>query len=258
MSILSATELDLQSRFDAFHVARASSSLVAELYAAAMGDAYPREVAPFSSCDVGVLGAMVARLRLAPGQVLADVGCGTGGVGLWLARALAVSLVGVDISAAAVAVASRRRAAFAVADRAVFRTGTLEATGLPDGQAHGLVCVDALGFAADRDAALRELRRVLRPGGRAVLTRALSRRSSNWAERIGWAGFEVEHVDERPGEPGIWRRLYELWITHEGDLRRELGDAQAASMLAEAARILPTLDSRRAVLLTLRRPGAAQ
>ncbi|MEV7930439.1 hypothetical protein [Kitasatospora sp. NPDC088779] len=54
----------------------------------------------------------------------------------------------------------------------------------------------------------------------------------------------------------MWARLYQLWQDHEAELRRELGDAPAGSMLAEAARTLPTLDGRRAVALTLRRPPA--
>ncbi|MFF3940446.1 class I SAM-dependent methyltransferase [Streptomyces phaeofaciens] len=58
------------------------------------------------------------------------------------------------------------------AERTAFRVADLEDTGLPDGCADGIVCVDALGGATDRIAALRELRRVLAPGGRLVMTRA--------------------------------------------------------------------------------------
>ncbi|MFD6286348.1 hypothetical protein [Streptomyces sp. NPDC060205] len=80
--------------YDAFHGARARSDLTARLYAAAMGEDYPAEVAASSSCDWPLLGLMTARLRMSQGQLLVDAGCGTGGVGLWLARALAVRLDG--------------------------------------------------------------------------------------------------------------------------------------------------------------------
>ncbi|MFE2965813.1 class I SAM-dependent methyltransferase [Streptomyces sp. NPDC059340] len=254
MSTLSAPEQDLQAHFNAFHAARASSDLVSRLYAEAMGDAYPAEVTASSSCDWALLGTMVTRLRLRPGQVLADIGCGTGGVGLWLARALAVQLAGVDISSTAVELATPRRSHFLAPDRAVFRVGTVEETGLPDGHVHGAVCVDAMGNAVDRSAALRELHRVLHPGGRAVITRAVRRDSPPaWKEQATDAGFEVEHIDERPGEPAMWRRLYELWIAHEADLRRHLGDVQAQNMLHEATRTLPRLDNRHAFMMTLRR-----
>lgn len=58
-------------------------------------------------------------------------------------------------------------------DRAAFRVAELEDTGPPNSSAHRIVCVNALGR-ADR-AVVRELGRVLAPGGRLVLTRALRR-----------------------------------------------------------------------------------
>lgn len=125
------------------------------LYAEAMGEDYPAEVAASSSCDWPLLGLMTVRLRMPPGRLLVDAGCGTGGIGLWLARALAVRLAGFDLPPVAVAQATVRRADFlgTDADRAAFRTADLEDTGLPDSSAHGIVCVDALGRARDRDAA---------------------------------------------------------------------------------------------------------
>ncbi|MEU3353084.1 class I SAM-dependent methyltransferase [Streptomyces sp. NPDC037389] len=245
------------AQYDAFHAARARTDLVSRLYAAAMGEDYPAEVASSSSCDWPLLALMTARLRMRPGQLLVDAGCGTGGIGLWLARALALRLEGFDLSPVAVAQANDHRSRFGMsADRAVFRVAELENTGLPDRHAHGIVCVDALGRAADREAAVRELGCVLAPGGRLVLTRA-GRRAADpaWHEQARVAGLAVEHVDERPAEPAMWERLYRLWIAHGDELRHELGEAQTQNMLREAHEVLPTLPGRRAVLLTLRRPS---
>ncbi|MFC9816535.1 class I SAM-dependent methyltransferase [Streptomyces virginiae] len=247
------------TQYDAFHAARARTTLVASLYAQAMGEDYPVEVAASSSCDWPLLGLLTARLRLRPGQLLVDAGCGAGGIGLWLARALAVRLAGFDLSTVAATQATARRAHFLgpAADRAVFHVGELENTGLPDDCAHGIVCVDALGGAADRAAALIELGRILAPGGRLVVTRALRRGAEPaWHEQVAAAGLTQEHLDERPGEPAMWERLYQLWIAHADQLRRELGQAPAENMLREAHRMLPKVRGRRAVLLTLRRPAA--
>lgn len=242
--------------FDGWHAARAGAPLVARLYAEAMGERYPYEVAANSSVDWPLLGLLVARLRLTPGQLLVDAGCGTGGVGLWLARALSARLAGADVSAAAIQHATARTTAFIPAARAVFRVAPLEATGLPDGCAHGLVCVDALSFATDRTRALRELCRVLAPGGRLALTRAVRRDADpDFEEHARVAGLVLEHVDERPDEPATWERVFGLWQRHADALARELGDTETQNMLATASRTLPRLPGRRAVLLTLRRPA---
>ncbi|MGW7343073.1 class I SAM-dependent methyltransferase [Streptomyces sp. NPDC054854] len=245
------------AQYDAFHAARARTGLVARLYAEAMGKDYPDEIAASSSCDWSLLGLMTARLRMRPGQLLVDAGCGTGGIGLWLARALALRLDGFDLSPVAIAQATARRPRFGMSTgQASFRVAELEDTGLPDGCAQAIVCVDALGGAGDRDAALRELGRVLAPGGRLVMTRSLRRGATPaWPEQAHAAGLTLEHVDERPAEPAMWDRLYRLWTAHAGELRRELGEAQAENMLREADQMIPTLPGRRAVLLTLHRPA---
>jgi ubiquinone/menaquinone biosynthesis C-methylase UbiE len=255
MTALSPREQELQSAYNAFYAVRTTSDLPARLYDEALGDAYPAEVATSGSCDWNLLGTLVSRLRLRPGQVLADLGCGTGGVGLWLARALAVELIGVDLSSTAVDIAQARRSHFVPPGGARFQVGTVRATGLPDRCAEGVVFVDVPGGAGDWPAALAEIHRVLVPGGRAVLTRSVRRGSrSEWKQQAEAAGFEIEHVDQRPEEPEIWRSLYHLWLAREADLRRELGDAQTDTLVHEASHVLPLLDAHRAIVATLRRP----
>ena len=257
MSTLSPHEQQLQIAYNDFYAARAVSDLPARLYDEALGDAHPAEVAASSSCDWNLLGLMVGRLRLRPGQVLADLGCGTGGVGLWLARALAVELIGVDISSTAVQLAHARRSRFVPPERARFQVGTVRDTGLPDRCADGVVFVDVPSHAATWTAALAEVHRLLAPGGRAVVTRTVRRDAGpEWNKQVEAAGFEIEHVDERPDEPEIWRSLYRLWTSRESDLRRELGDVQTDTMLHEATHVLPMLDAHRAFAVTVRRPPA--
>ncbi|MFD6275029.1 class I SAM-dependent methyltransferase [Streptomyces sp. NPDC060209] len=255
-----APALPSPAQYDAFHTARARTDIVARMYAAAMGADYPTEIGASSSCDWPLLGLATSRLSMRPGQLLVDAGCGTGGIGLWLARALALRLDGFDLSPVAVAQAAARRPHFLGSDttRATFRVADLQNTALPTSAAHGVICIDALGRARDRDQAVTELARVLAPGGRLVMTRSLRRDATpTWVEQAEAAGLTVEHVDERRGEPTMWERLYRLWITHADELRRQLGDAPARSMLTEAEQMLPALPGRRAVLLTLQRPATA-
>lgn len=256
--VLSPVERQMGMVFDALHTARAGTTIVRDLYAAAMGDVYPGEVDASSSCDWPLLGTMVANLRLQPGARLVDVGCGTGGAGLWLARALSVSVVGIDVSAVAVKLAAARVREFGLTpERADFRLGSLLSTGLPARYADGLICVDALGFEHDRRKALAEIRRVLKPGARAVVTSGRSRVRPTlppWREQAEGTGLILDAEEERPHEPAMWQRVYRLWVEYEAELRAQLGDAQADSMLAEARRRGPALAERVAVTVTLRRP----
>jgi SAM-dependent methyltransferase len=253
---------------DAFHAAASGRGLSSRLYAEAFGDEYPVEVDPSSSCTWSVLGEMVARLRLRPDDLLVDLGCGRGGTGLWLARAFSARLVGVDISPKAVELATGRISEFfpsgAVGldrrDRIRFQVGTFADTGLPDQCAAGVVSMDALPFAPDRDAALRELRRILRPGARAVFTggrnlpghpKYVAGRQS-WEQYIAAAGLELEAKVDRPEERGLWDRLNDLWESHEDELRREYGDVDTDAKLTEARNHRPGRPYRITSIFTVR------
>lgn len=111
---------------------------------------------------------VAAALQLSPGQTLLDLACGRGGYGLEIAARTGARMVGVDFSAEAVRQA--REHARRLGREADFRIGDLAATGLGAGSADAVLCVDAIQFAEQQDAAYREMRRVLAPGRRVVLT----------------------------------------------------------------------------------------
>ncbi|MCW2905262.1 MAG: Methyltransferase type 11 [Actinomycetia bacterium] len=107
-------------------------------------------------------------LQLSPGATLLDLACGRGGYGLEIAARTDARLVGVDFSAEAIHQA--RQQARHLGRTAAFHVADLAAPGLGTGSAGAVLCVDAIQFAPRPDAAYRELRRVLAPGGQAVLT----------------------------------------------------------------------------------------
>jgi len=245
--------------YDAMHHAAQRSLLLHELWARAMGDDYPPGVQPTSSCSWWLLGHAVSALRLRPGARLVDLGCGRGGPGLWLARALSVRLTGIDFSAAAVEIAARRAGDFVAPDRAEFRPGSFERTGLPDRYADGLLSVDALPFSPDRQAALREAARILAPGGRFVLTaREQPADADSWPTMATAAGFDVERILDNTGHDGFWRRLFASFPENAAALRAELGERAADNLMLEAELSLAKgFPERPAQLLVLRRRDTA-
>lgn len=108
---------------------------------------------------------VTAALDVRAGDLLIDVACGRGGYGLEIARRTGARLIGIDFSQVAVS-----RAREKASDGAEFRVGELTATGLVDGTAAAVMCIDPIQFAEPLRAGLAEAYRVLRPGGRLVVT----------------------------------------------------------------------------------------
>jgi len=113
---------------------------------------------------------LVEMSALRPGERVLDIACGTGIVARTGARKLggSASVVGVDLSAPMLAAA---RAAAAAEGLAVeWREGSAVKLPLADAAFEVTFCQQGLQFFPDRKSALREMYRVLIPGGRLVLS----------------------------------------------------------------------------------------
>lgn len=117
--------------------------------------------------------------QLAPGQRVLDVACGTGALTLEAARRVAPggAVVGLDRNEDMLSVARRK-------DSAVeWRSGPAESLPFADGSFDAVISQFGLMFFSDRVAAVREMWRVLRPGGRvAVAVWAPIERSPGYAD----------------------------------------------------------------------------
>jgi len=126
---------------------------------------------------------LLARAALQPGHNVLDVACGTGLVTFPAADAVAPGgrVVATDLSAGMIGRA--RTVAQERGPRNVsFARMNAEALDLPDGTFDVALCSLGLMYVPDPERALREMHRVLAPGGRAVAVVWGARTKCGWAE----------------------------------------------------------------------------
>lgn len=221
-------------------------------------DEYPEGLDPYSYVSVSELDRFVREVRLNNDEILVDAGCGRGGPGLFVAAATRAGLIGIDIAEAALAAARTRAQAMGI--QAHFVLGSFERTGLDDECADAVMSVDALLFTPDKAAALRELRRILRPGGRLVLTswdyhrQPVGRPAQVDDHRplLAAAGFETEAYDETEDWFERQQRTTELLLEACDELAAESGETEAETraQLEETAATFPTISRRVFVVAT--------
>jgi len=108
---------------------------------------------------------LVSRLHVGPNDTVLDVATGTAAVALELARTHGCSVVGVDQSAHMLAAGRERVRKAGLEARIRLREGRAEELPFPDGSFDGLTFTYLLRYVDVPAAVLRELARVVRPGG---------------------------------------------------------------------------------------------
>lgn len=134
------------------------------------GADYPEEAEPLSYVSLSELRRVAREVRIDAGQTLADLGCGRGGPGLWVARERGAQLVGIDLSEQGVAQARARASAFGPPDRARFEVGDLTALRFDSGSFDAGMSIAVIWSIPGPEKVLSEIARVLRPGAHFVFT----------------------------------------------------------------------------------------
>lgn len=113
----------------------------------------------------------IERIGLRSGDRVLDVCCGSGASALPAARAVGPtgSVIGVDLSDNLLGLA-RRKASAAGLNNLQFRHGDMTSLDLPEVPFDAVVCVFGIFFVPDMTVAVRELWRVVRPGGVLAIT----------------------------------------------------------------------------------------
>jgi ubiquinone/menaquinone biosynthesis C-methylase UbiE len=132
----------------------------------------------------------------APGERVLELACGPGGAGLAAARLVGQDghVVLSDVVEEMTAIAGRRAEELGLRNIST-RVLDLEQIEEPDGCYDVVLCREGLMFAVDPAAGVREIRRVLRPGGRLAV--------AVWGPRARnpWLGLIFDVVSAQAGKP---------------------------------------------------------
>lgn len=173
-----------------------------------------------------MLTARFRHLALEPGHRVLDLGCGEGRHAHGLHMLGGLDVVGVDLDEASLRTAREGLATLpprAAGDphRTSFLAGDATRLAFADDTFDAVICSEVLEHLPDYDAALREIRRVLRPGGRLCVTVP-----HGWPERICWRlapppggypfqpGGHIRIFDEVDLRYSVERRGFRLFRRH--------------------------------------------
>ncbi len=139
---------------------------------------------------------LLASAEVSPGHRVLDVACGTGVLALALQQAVGTggSVAGVDNNAGMLAVARSKSATID------WRPGAAETLPFANNCFDRVLCQFGLMYFENRVAAVREMLRVLRPGGRLTLAvwDGLANNPGLLAEEMLWQQLFDEEIDEVP------------------------------------------------------------
>jgi SAM-dependent methyltransferase len=139
--------------------------------AAVRAETFGRDIGQNSWLTAEEYERFVSWLDLSPASHVLEVASGSGGPAAYLAEREGCRVTGIDANESGVANAAQSVAGTKAAGRVSFQVADANAPLPFDDEAFdALVCIDAMNHFPDRARVLREWRRVLRPGGRAVFT----------------------------------------------------------------------------------------
>ena len=135
-----------------------------------------------------------------PTDVVLDAGCGLGGPARYLADRFGCHVIGIDLTPEFVAIGQLLNQRTGVGDLVDVRVGDITTMDLPDASVDHCWTQHVAMNIADRDGLYREIRRVLRPGGRFALFDVIDGGGGELILPVPWATKpEHSHLVTRDG-----------------------------------------------------------
>ncbi|HEY8767557.1 MAG TPA: methyltransferase domain-containing protein [Dehalococcoidia bacterium] len=208
------------------------------------GDEYPDDFSHISFLTLADLRKLGEALSLSKDSAFADLACGMGGPGIWIARETGACLTGVDFSRVGITQAEKRANTLGIP--AKFSVGSFADTGLDVASMDAAMTVDALQYAPDKTAAIKEFARIIRPGGtlafvafelhpeRSIGLPVIGEdRVSDYRPILEENGFKVVGYEQTHGWHERLTVAYGAVIDAEEALKQEMGPLASAAMLSE-------------------------
>ena len=214
-----------QRMWDGSHRAVTSSPALDEARRTTITAALPPDVVVTTVWPSWPLERLADELALPAGGVLLDVACGIGDLGRWIARRTGATVLGVEPSPVGRAAAEAKAAE---GDRYV--EGLFGAVPVDDESVDAALIVDALQFAPDHAAAIADVARCVKPGGRVVVVGPVPAPD---------AGLTVLTREETPGWRDTCAAFRQAIRDREADIRAELGEASINQLLSIDQRSAP-------------------
>ena len=241
---------------DIIYTGHDRSKIFHSLLKKAFGDEYPEELECFSFITNKDLKDILEFLSLNKGDTFADLGCGRGGPGMWIAKKTGANLKGIDISQKAVESAEKRIPEFSLEGKAEFKTGNFYSTGLDSDSLDGAVCIDSIWYAPNKEKAFKEAARILKKGAKLVFTTwdgNVPFMPKNHKGFLKNAGFEVEIYKEIQGSGERQKKSYQNIIEAKEILIKEMGKKYASPVIREAQTVMSVADTSTRIIASAKK-----
>jgi len=149
---------------------------------------------------------LIQLCHIGEGSYVLDVGCGVGVTPCWIAKKYGCRVVGVDINPRMVERSRERARREKVADRVEFRVADAQDLPFEDGLFDAAITESVTAFPEDKQKAVGEYARVVKPGGYVGLNESAWLKIPPPPEVVAWAKQDVG-ATVQPLTPDAWAGL---------------------------------------------------